>query len=1208
MSDSHRYTNKLIEETSPYLLQHAHNPVDWYPWGEEALGRAKAEDRLILLSIGYSACHWCHVMERESFEDASIADLMNDNFVNIKVDREERPDLDEIYMAATVTMNRGHGGWPMTVFLTPDLEPVFAGTYFPPSDRHGHPGFPSVLNQITRAWREDRDTLRTRAGQFAEHLRNSKTLGPPLAVGEAELKLALESYADDFDARHGGFGSAPKFPPAVGLSLLLRLDRRFGDPRATAMVRKTLEAMAAGGMYDHVGGGFARYSTDARWLVPHFEKMLYDNALLVKAYLEGYQVTGEPSFERVARETLDYVLREMTAAEGGFFSSTDADSEGVEGKFFVWTPEQVAQVLDEEEARHFDAYYDITLAGNWEGKNIPNTPRSLTEVAGQLGVTPEELQRSLDAARAKMYQARSKRVKPGLDDKILTAWNGLMIGAMAEGYRVLGDSRYFEAAERAAEFVMVTLSREDGGLLRTSREGKAHLDAYLEDYAYLSEGLLDLYEASGDARWLREAERLLECVLADFADDATGLFYNTARGHEKLIMRYQDGADGATPSGNGVAANALARISYHLDRTDLRHAAIRAIAAYGPQITRYPRGFAKSLCVVDFLLEGPAELAFVGMSGSQDLEALLREAAKHFLPSRIQAVFDPSAPGGAAELPLLAGKDLVDGKAALYVCRDFACQRPLTDPANIAPQLGADAVPTPDRKTTIAIRLPGRATAEGTSRYADRFDPNGYTGLGSTGLTTSRLGFGGYRVHDKEPRHRDALVRALRSGVNLVDTSTNYLDGSSERLVGSVVQQLVDAGELTRDQIIVVSKIGYIQGTSYEMAREREARETPYPEVVKYEEGLWHCIHPEFLEDQLQRSLDRLELDTLDLCLLHNPEYFLADAARRAVPLTEARDEMDRRMKEAFAFLETQVADGRIGFYGVSSNTAGSPASDADAISLTRMLAAAKQAAGDGHHFRALQLPVNLLEIGALFEHNNGPNDELTALQFAEAETIAVLANRPLNSFKNGTLLRLANVTVEENGNSLEETLDRVRDLEMTFQLEIAPKLQTAPDSLDPSQYFELAERLSELQPVVTGLAHWSQVQAQITFATQTIAAALDRGLEGELYDRWADWRDSYLPELEEALRELGRQAAERTQTRNAALSAAINRSFPEEKRSETLSRKALWTVVSTPGVSCALNGMRSANYVDDSLAVLTWPALTEVEDIYRAAQDATDQ
>ena len=1198
------HTNRLIRETSPYLLQHAHNPVDWYPWGEEALERARAENRLILLSIGYSSCHWCHVMERESFEDEAIAALMNDNFVNIKVDREERPDIDEIYMTATLAMNRGQGGWPMTVFLTPELEPVFAGTYFPPSDMHGRPGLPTILREVARAWREDPDGLSRRAGEFAEQLRQRKTLGSALAVGEVELRLALDQFRQEFDPRHGGFGAAPKFPPAVGLRLLLRLHRRFGDPEAVAMAKKTLEAMSRGGIYDHVGGGFARYSTDDRWLVPHFEKMLYDNALLVKAYLEGHQATGEASFRRVATETLDYVLREMTSPEGGFYSSTDADSEGVEGKFFVWTPEQVGGVLDEEEARCFNAYYDISLAGNWEGASIPNTPRTLEEVAGQLSVAPDELVRTLDAGRAKLYAARQEREKPGLDDKILTAWNGLMIGAMAEGYRVLREPRYLDAAERAASFVLSKLGRADGGLLRSYRDGVARLNAYLEDYAYLSEGLIDLYEAGGSLRWLREAERLLERTLADFQDEETGAFFNTASDHEKLIMRYQDGADGATPSGNAVAAHALVRLSYHLDRPALRGAAVRAIKAYGSTIARFPYGFARSLCAVDLLLEGPVELAFVGARGSADLEALQREVARHFVPNRIQAILDPDDPTEAGDLPLLAGKDLVDGAAALYICRDFACRAPLTDPGAIAAALDADALPGAEARTTIALRIAGRATAEGTTRYASRFEQAGYTGLGATGLTTSRLGFGSYRTHDREPRHREALKKALRSGVNLIDTSTNYLDGGSERLVGSVLREMIDAGAVARDEVIVVSKIGYVQGASLEIARERDARGSPFPEMVEFEDELWHCIHPEFLEDQLQRSRDRLEIETLDFCLLHNPEYFLSHAKRRGELLDAARDQFYRRIAAAFTFLERQVAEGRIAAYGVSSNTVVAPEAADDATSLTRFLAAASDAGGDGHHFRLLELPLNLLEPGAVFERKEGADRDRTVLEFARENGIAVLVNRPLNAFAAGRLMRLAEIVPKEVEVDFEEQLGRVADLELAFGAEIAPQLQAVADSIDPADYFQLAERLREIQPLISGIAHWSQVEAQVHVAIMAVVNVLDRQLDGELHDRWADWRDSYMPELEDLMRELRRQAAVKSEARNAALAAAIGPLLPEERRGESLSRVALWTPASTAGVACVLTGMRTTGYVDDAIAVLGWRSLDRAEEVYRVARD----
>src|SRR5574337_1280550 len=455
-----KHTNRLIHETSPYLLQHAHNPVDWYPWGEEALCRAKEENRPILLSIGYSACHWCHVMAHESFEDEAIAELMNRHFVCIKVDREERPDLDAIYMAATVAMNQGQGGWPMTVFLTPDLQPFFAGTYFPPRSGFGRPGFPTILERIARVWREQPDALRTQAAEITDQLRESTRPPLPMPVGRAEIAAAVAHFASTSDPAFGGFGSAPKFPAATALSLLLRHHRRTGEARTLEMVQTTLDAMAHGGIYDQIGGGFHRYSTDERWLVPHIEKMLYDKALLARVYLEAFAVTGDLFYRRIGAEVLDYILREMTAPEGWFYSATDADSEGEEGKFYVWTPAEIEAILGKEEARVFCAYYDITESGNWEGKSIPNIRRTAAQVAARLGISIEELQISLDRSRPTVYQTRRQRVPPGLDDKILTAWNGLMISAMAEGYRILGEQRYLGVASSTADFLLRTRSEE----------------------------------------------------------------------------------------------------------------------------------------------------------------------------------------------------------------------------------------------------------------------------------------------------------------------------------------------------------------------------------------------------------------------------------------------------------------------------------------------------------------------------------------------------------------------------------------------------------------------------------------------------------------------------------------------------------------------------------------------------------------------------
>src|SRR5262245_40455771 len=714
--------NRLIHETSPYLLQHASNPVDWYPWGPEALQAAKSQNRPILLSIGYSACHWCHVMERESFENEAIASVMNRHFICIKVDREERPDLDEIYMQATVTLNHGQGGWPMTVFLTPDQEPFFAGTYFPPDDRWGRPGFPNLLKKIAEAWETDSTALTSQARQLTERLKNELKTVSPVSVSTSVLDEAVIQFRENFDERHGGFGGAPKFPPSAGLSFLLRCYRRTGENRTLQMVTRTLDAMAAGGIYDHIGGGFARYSTDERWLVPHFEKMLYDNALLARTYLEAYQVTKQDSYRQVTMEVLDYILREMTDTAGGFYSATDADSEGVEGKFFVWTPAEVQTVLqDVEDTRRFCVYYDITDQGNWEHRSIPNRLRPIEAVLKELNLTIDELYETISRVRPLLYRARQARIPPGLDDKIVTAWNGMMISAMAEAGRVLGVNRYIDGALKAADFLLQVHRTSEDTLLRTSRQGRAHLDGVLEDYAYLTEGLIDLYEACGQERYLTVALRLGERMVDSFQDRDQGGFYTTAKTHEPLILRAREGADGATPSGNAVAVSVLARLSFHYDRRDLRETAVAGIRAYGRQIARYPKAFAKSLTVVDLLAEGPTELALVGTANDPGLEALKLAVRDVYLPHRVIASNDGT--GKPSGHPLLAGKGLLEGKSALYICRNFSCQRPITDPQEVREALLAAARRTDQTIQQTLLQgagLVGSASPEGTARYAAR--------------------------------------------------------------------------------------------------------------------------------------------------------------------------------------------------------------------------------------------------------------------------------------------------------------------------------------------------------------------------------------------------------------------------------------------------------------------------------------------------------
>ncbi|MEP7274491.1 MAG: thioredoxin domain-containing protein, partial [Acidobacteriota bacterium] len=601
-------------ETSPYLLQHANNPVDWYPWGPEALERARREDRPILLSIGYSACHWCHVMERESFENDAIARLMNENFVNIKVDREERPDLDTIYMNA-IQMMTGHGGWPMTVFLTPDQVPFYGGTYFPPADRHGLPGFPRVLISLAEAYRTQHDEIVRNSASVLTELKKLNQI----KVEEGELSIELLDRAAHqllrtFDPVNGGFGSRPKFPPSMGMTFLLRQFRRTGDTATLAAVEMTLEKMAHGGIYDQLGGAFHRYSVDERWLVPHFEKMLYDNALLARIYLDAYLVTGNGLYSRIATETLDYVSREMTNENGGFYSTQDADSEGEEGKFFVWSPQEVEAWLGAEDAKLFGRYFDITTEGNFEGLNILHVDTELDDVAALLGVDGPRLAEVVERGRGILFAAREERIKPARDEKILTAWNGLMMRSFAEASQVLGRADYREIAVRNAEFLLGNL-RRDGRLLRTHKDGESKLNGYLEDYAYLADGLLSLYEATFDSRWFIEARALVETMIDQFWDEENAGFYFTGKDHENLISRTKDYYDNAIPAGNSVAIHVLLRLSMFTSEMRYREMAERSLRQLKDVVLRAPSAFGHLLCAFDLLLGSALEITVIGERG-----------------------------------------------------------------------------------------------------------------------------------------------------------------------------------------------------------------------------------------------------------------------------------------------------------------------------------------------------------------------------------------------------------------------------------------------------------------------------------------------------------------------------------------------------------------------------------------------------------------
>ncbi len=673
MPDSQHLPNALIHETSPYLLQHAHNPVQWLAWNEAAFLKAKTEDKPILLSVGYSACHWCHVMERESFENLEIAAIMNQHFVPVKVDREERPDVDSIYMTAVQIMT-GAGGWPMTVFLTPEAKPFYGGTYFPPDDRYGRPGLKRVMLALHDAWQNRRQELLSSAEDLTSHLsRFERFTSSNDAPDETVALAALETMQQNFDVMWGGFGSAPKFPNAAALEWLLAHHARTGDASALHMLEGTLRGMANGGIYDHIGGGFARYSTDERWLVPHFEKMLYDNAQLACVYLQAFQVTGKEQYFLTAKETLEYLAREMTNPDGGFYSAQDADSEGVEGKFFVWHAVEIKSIVGEDFAL-FARAFAVTEAGNWEHQNVLWRVVQDTELTKEFGFDSEELRMRLESAKTKLFLAREQRIKPSLDNKILTSWNGLALRAFAMAGRMMGSrsAKYLAIAEKNAEFVRANLWKDER-LLHVFAGGQAKIAGLLEDYAYYALGLLELYRSTFDKKHLEWATQLTTIVLRHFKDEAGG-FYDVADDSDKLIVRPKTYFDGAFPSGNGAVAQLLLQLGHLTGNTAWQEIALGIVNQMRELAAKQPTGFGSVLRALEYLLAAPKEIAIVGPPERQDSQALLAVINKKYLPHTAVVAAAP----GQNHLPVLQDRGEVNGVAAAYVCQNLACLLPVT--------------------------------------------------------------------------------------------------------------------------------------------------------------------------------------------------------------------------------------------------------------------------------------------------------------------------------------------------------------------------------------------------------------------------------------------------------------------------------------------------------------------------------------------------
>lgn len=673
MGDNPKHTNSLINSTSPYLLQHAHNPVDWYEWSKEALDEAKKRDIPILLSIGYSACHWCHVMEKESFENEDTAKIMNKNFVNIKVDREERPDLDEVYMSATQVMNKGQGGWPMTVFLAPNLKPFFAGTYFPPQDAYGRPGFPTLLTKLSEVWSSNKGQLLSQADSIVQHL-NSVQIQSATVETNVNQK-AVGHWNSNFDKIWGGFGPAPKFPNSGAILHLLNDYRNNGSEESLTSAVKTLDSMHRGGIYDHIGGGFARYSVDEKWLVPHFEKMLYDNGQLMEAYLAGYQITKKEEYLEVISQIFEWLNDEMIDPEGGFYSSMDADSEGVEGKYYVWKRSEIEDILGKEDADVFAQYFDITEEGNWEGNSIPRIIMKKSSLSNFLKIPKDDMNESLSNSRIKVKQYRASRIPPGTDDKVIVSWNGLMISSLAKASSVLGKKEYFNAADKAVNFIIQKMSKEDGTLNRIYRNNVVHIDAFAEDYSYFGNSLIDMYEASFDSKYLELAKKYANILVEQFYAD--GQFKQSLS--KNIVINSGNSMDNATPSYNFMCSLLLIRLHHYYGNKKYREIVEASMDKAGTYINQYPHAHSTALFVQNYLSPGPKEIVLAAETKD---EALMDIVKQEYLPCKILACSSTKM-----ALPILEGKKMVNGKPAIYICKNYTCKEPITDESRLRDSL-----------------------------------------------------------------------------------------------------------------------------------------------------------------------------------------------------------------------------------------------------------------------------------------------------------------------------------------------------------------------------------------------------------------------------------------------------------------------------------------------------------------------------------------
>lgn len=1187
-------TQRLQHEISPFLHQHAQSPVDWAPWGEEARSRAERENKPLLLNIGYSASHASQALHRELTGNAEIAQRMNESFVCVLLDREEHPEFAEICRRASLAL-QGNAGWPLLVFLTPQAEPFFANTYLPPATRGARPDFKQLIEKIAELWSQDRAPLLAQAEQLTEHLRQDAQLKAPAGISSESLRLAYRQLERSFDSTWGGFGAAPKLPASSTLALLFRIERRTRDRKALTLALRTLDALATGGIYDQLGGGFAPMSLDESWTTHPFEKRLPDNAQLAEVYLEAYQLTGAPSYRRIARETLDFILREMQSPSGGFFSALGAASDGEEGGSSLFSHREVQQALGRTDAPRFCLFYGITPEGNYQGKNILTARRSFDSVAEELRISPEELELSLTRGREKLLELRQARVAPALDDTVLTSWNGLMIRALVRGAEVLQEPRYLQAAERSAQFILENLKRPDGGLYRAARAGQTRGFAYLEDYSYFADALLSLYEWSGEERWFKSCQELCTRILSDFSDEDGTAFYQTDNNQPHQLLRLREARDGALPGGNAVTCRLLARLAAHTGDESLRERALRCARAFGADLQRTPRAFPTLLAALDYLFEPPLQIVLVGDPETQEMEELRTALSSVFLPHRVLV----QVPSAGSQLTQLTREKATSSEAALaYVCENFQSASPVDTPEALLDRLGQLERIRFSQKTHELGRkpIPGHATAQGTARYRTRHPLPAALQVEHQGLQLSRLSLGTRRLGVDDPAHRETLRSALQNGWQIIDTSPSFAFGNSERLVGEVLEELISSQALARDELFLVSKVGVALGRAAEqLARRSEAGQplawtTPLQTGGLLEEGSF-SLDPVFLQEELQSSCERLGVEHLDAYLIQSPEHLL-EAGR-------STQEMEEALLASFQFFEAQVERGRLGQYGVFSNN-WLTEDPARRVSLPRLLELAEQAGGAHHHFRWIELPLNWVERQAL----RGAPSEPSLVQTARAAGLFVLACRPLSALYQNAQLRLVAPHAGEDGAQaawLPSARYKVASLEAEFETQFAPALRLA-GQLDSGAALSLAGPLGNTLERCATLEQFEQ--AETTLITPRIRSwlqRLDLLHQGPELGSWQKFRQQYVIAVAAYLACLRQVLVEKNLAALGQLAQDLTDEpgfLPLPTHSESWFARSLTWLLQFPELSGLALGLRSLGQLQEATKELhSWGSSTSAAD-----------